>query len=123
MFILRHLLDLFDLSPTEATALIDRAIALKRESARGQRPATLPDEGALARRLLAIATAEGARALALDDRLGALAPGKLADLAVLDLDVGDDDPYVAVLDRASAAGVRCTVLGGRVVHGAATVRR
>jgi aminodeoxyfutalosine deaminase len=91
--------------------------------ARGQRPATLPDEGALARRLLGIATAEGARALALDDRLGALAPGKLADLAVLDLDVGDDDPHVAVLDRASAAGVRCTVLGGRVVHEAATVRR
>ena len=85
--------------------------------------ATLPDERAFARRLLGIATGEGARALALDDRLGALAPGKLADLAVLDLDVGDGDPHVAVLDRASAAGVRCTILGGRVVHEAATVRR
>jgi ornithine carbamoyltransferase len=41
MFLLRHLLDLFELSPAEACALIGRAIDLKRESARGQRPALL----------------------------------------------------------------------------------
>jgi len=76
------------------------------------------DEGRLARRLLAIATTEGARALGLDDQLGSLTPGKLADLAVLALppDGPADDPYRAILERASAADVRCTIIGGRVAY-------
>lgn len=80
------------------------------------------NEAALARRLLGFATAEGARALALDDRLGTLAPGKLADLAVLALDPTGADPYRVVIDRASAADVRCTIIGGRVVYDAVADR-
>jgi ornithine carbamoyltransferase len=37
----RHFIDLFDLKPAEARALIDHAIALKREDRRGHRPALL----------------------------------------------------------------------------------
>ena len=80
----------------------------------------LTDEAALARRLLALATLEGARALALDDQLGSLTPGKLADLALLDLPAAlDGDPYAAILDEGGAARVCCTILGGRVAYEAA----
>lgn len=41
MYVVRHLLDLFELGPAEASALIDRAIAVKGDMARGQRPALL----------------------------------------------------------------------------------
>jgi cytosine/adenosine deaminase-related metal-dependent hydrolase len=82
----------------------------------------LADEAALARRLLGLATIEGARALALDDQLGSLTPGKLADLAILDLpDALSDDPYRAILAEGGTARVRCTVLGGHVVYESVTV--
>jgi len=78
------------------------------------------DEAALARRLLALATIEGARALALDAEVGSLTPGKLADLAILDLPAAlDDDPYRAILAEGGAARVRCTILGGRIAYEAA----
>src|SRR5215471_17135887 len=38
---LRHFVDLFDLSPLEARTLIDRAIQLKRDERQGQRPPLL----------------------------------------------------------------------------------
>ena len=80
----------------------------------------LTDEAALARRLLALATLEGARALALDDQLGSLTPGKLADVALLDLPAAlDGDPYEAILDEGATARVCCTILGGRVAYEAA----
>lgn len=80
----------------------------------------LTDEAALARRLLALATLEGARALALDDQLGSLTPGKLADLALLDLPAAlDGDPYAAILDEGATARVCCTILGGRIAYEAA----
>lgn len=80
----------------------------------------LTDEAALARRLLALATLEGARALALDDQLGSLTPGKLADVALLDLPAAlDGDPYAAILDEGATARVCCTILGGRVAYEAA----
>lgn len=99
-------LDLFN----ELRALA--SIVRRQRAARGE-PV---DEGALARRLLDLATAEGARALALDDQLGTLAPGKLADLAVIDLDPAGADPYRLILDRATARAVRCTVLAGRIAY-------
>ncbi|MGN6564267.1 MAG: amidohydrolase family protein, partial [Thermomicrobiales bacterium] len=75
------------------------------------------DEAALARRMLEIATAEGARALSLGGRLGALAPGRLADLAVLPLLPGArEEPFRAVLDQASAAAVRATIINGRIAY-------
>lgn len=79
------------------------------------------DEAALARRLLALATIEGARAIALDDQLGSLTPGKLADVAILDLPAADlaCDPYRALLNEGGAACVRCTILGGKIAYEAA----
>lgn len=88
------------------------AIVRRQRAARGE-PV---DESALARRLLGLATDEGARALALDDQLGAIAPGKLADLAVVDLDPTSGDPYRLVLDRATADAVRCTIVAGCIAY-------
>lgn len=81
----------------------------------------MTDEAMLAHRLLSLATLEGARALALDEHVGSLTPGKLADLAILDLPAAlAGDPYPAILAAGGAARVRCTILGGRVAHEAAT---
>ncbi len=49
--------------------------------------------------LLEIATLGGARAIGADDRLGAISPGMLADLAVFSVD-GGDDPLEAVVRSA-----------------------
>ncbi len=96
-----------------------RALAATVRQQRAERGEPL-DEGALARRLLGLVTAEGARALALDDQVGTLTPGKLADLAILALDPAGGDPYRLILDRASAADLRATIIGGRVAYDAAT---
>lgn len=80
------------------------------------------DEAALARRLLALATIEGAQALALNDQLGSLTPGKLADVTILDLPAAHlaTDPYRAVLDEGGVSRVHCTILGGRIAYEAAS---
>ena len=79
------------------------------------RPAATADDAAVARRLPACATIEGARPLGVDDLVGSLTPGKYADLAVVAV-ATCDDPHRGILDRAGAESVRCTVLAGRVVH-------
>ncbi|MDB4929043.1 MAG: uncharacterized protein JWM10_1527, partial [Myxococcaceae bacterium] len=64
--------------------------------------------------LVAMATVNGAIALNLDDQLGRLAPGYLADLAVF---AGDrTHPYRALLD-ARAQDVRLVVVGGKAIYG------
>jgi cytosine/adenosine deaminase-related metal-dependent hydrolase len=69
-----------------------------------------PEPG-LDRWLVEAATVGGARAMGVE--AGVLRPGARADLAILDVDPGDD-PYAAVV----AAAGRCvgTVLAGRTVH-------
>jgi predicted amidohydrolase YtcJ len=57
-------------------------------------------------------TLGAAQAVGLDDRLGSLAPGKLADLIVLDQDIFDCDPMDIVRTR-----VEATMIGGRLVYG------
>ncbi|AUS80392.1 N-ethylammeline chlorohydrolase [Actinoalloteichus sp. AHMU CJ021] len=72
-----------------------------------------------ARSVLRMATAGGARALGLQDRLGSLEPGKLADLVVVRTDRPhtrpEHDPYSTVVYAATAADVRHTVVGGEVL--------
>ena len=58
-------------------------------------------------------TQGAARAVGLDDRLGSLAPGKLADLVVLDHDIFTVEPMAI-----AETGVVATMIGGQVVHGA-----
>jgi predicted amidohydrolase YtcJ len=59
-------------------------------------------------------TLDAAHALGVEDRLGALRPGYLADLVVLDADVEAMES-----DRLRTVGAWLTVLDGEVVHGAA----
>ena len=64
--------------------------------------------------LVAMATVNGAIAMNLDDQLGRVAPGYLADLAVF---AGDRTrPYRALLD-ARAQDVRLVIVGGRAIYG------
>jgi len=67
--------------------------------------------------VLALATREGARVLGLEGRTGALAPGKEADLIVLDLRQPHltplFDPYSHLVYAARARDVRDVMVGGR----------
>jgi hypothetical protein len=56
-------------------------------------------------------TIEAAYAAFMEDRTGSLAPGKYADLVVLDRDL-----FAVPAGQIKAAKVDLTVLGGRVVH-------
>jgi cytosine/adenosine deaminase-related metal-dependent hydrolase len=66
-----------------------------------------------------LATRGGARALHLEDRLGSLEPGKLADVILVDTDstamVPLHDPYAGLVYAASPRDVRTTIIHGRVV--------
>jgi len=66
-----------------------------------------------------LATIGGARALHLEDRLGSLEKGKLADLIVVDTTstsmVPLYDPYTALVYAASPRDVRITIINGREV--------
>jgi len=66
-----------------------------------------------------LATRGGARALHLEDRLGSLEPGKLADVILVDTEstamVPLHDPYAALVYAASPRDVRTTIIHGRVV--------
>jgi 5-methylthioadenosine/S-adenosylhomocysteine deaminase len=74
-------------------------------------PTALP-----ARQILALATIEGARGLGLADRIGSLAPGKAADLIVIDTDSVRlqpyYDPYAAVVYAAKGSDVRHVLVDG-----------
>ena len=65
---------------------------------------------------LRLATLEGARALGIET--GSLTPGKWADLALVEADVGGDeeDAERAVLEAAAGGGVMATVVGGSPVY-------
>ena len=56
-------------------------------------------------------TFDAARALAMDDRLGSIEMGKLADLVVLDGDLGSTAP-----DRLRSLDVWMTIVDGRIVY-------
>ena len=66
-----------------------------------------------------LATRGGARALHLEDRLGSLEPGKLADVIIFDADatnlIPNYDVYATLVYAASPKDVRTTIIHGRVV--------
>jgi 5-methylthioadenosine/S-adenosylhomocysteine deaminase len=70
-----------------------------------------------AARVLALATREGARVLGLEEAIGTLAPGKEADLIVVDVDQPHltplYDPYSHLVYAARAADVRHVMVRGR----------
>lgn len=73
-------------------------------------------------RLLAIMTIEGASVLGLSDRVGALTPGRFADLIAVHVGA-TDEPARALIERGSAAAVHTVVSAGvlRVVDGRPTM--
>jgi cytosine/adenosine deaminase-related metal-dependent hydrolase len=66
-----------------------------------------------------LATLGGARALHLEDRLGSLEAGKLADVIIIDADatnlIPNYDVYATLVYGASAKDVRTTIINGRVI--------
>ena len=80
------------------------------------------DDPLPARELVALATCDGARALGLGDETGVLAPGRRADLAVVDVSgphhapFATRDPYVTLVHAARAGDVTLTVVDGRVLY-------
>jgi 5-methylthioadenosine/S-adenosylhomocysteine deaminase len=69
--------------------------------------------------LLAVAVRGGARLAGLAGEAGELAPGKLADLILIDIDTPDQypchDPLFAVASNTTGAQVRSVVIDGRLV--------
>ena len=63
---------------------------------------------------LRLATLEGARALGIE--AGSLEVGKWADLAVVDVDPGEEDPEREVLEAAAGGGVAATVVSGNAIY-------
>jgi 5-methylthioadenosine/S-adenosylhomocysteine deaminase len=78
----------------------------------GQDPTVMP-----AAQVVALATREGARVLGLGESTGTLAPGRAADLIVVDVDQPHltplYDPYSHLAYAARAADVRYVMVGGR----------
>jgi len=76
------------------------------------------------RTLLRLATAGGARALGLADRVGSIRKGKRADLVLLRLDrpgtIGTGDPAERIVHCGQPSDVETVIVDGRILKGAGT---
>jgi cytosine/adenosine deaminase-related metal-dependent hydrolase len=72
-----------------------------------------------ARRVLELATIEGARSMGMDDRIGSLAPGKRADLIMVNTrDVNlavFNDPAHMIVEAAQPSNVDTVMVEGRIL--------
>jgi 5-methylthioadenosine/S-adenosylhomocysteine deaminase len=84
--------------------------------ARGER---VPTVDLHQRDMLRLATLDGARVWNLDDEIGSLTPGKMADIAILDMRSphldGFGDPVAVMVLGAGPADVETVIVGGDVV--------
>ena len=75
--------------------------------------------GLLPKRILELATIEGARSMGVDKQVGSLTQGKRADLIMIDaraINIGPfTDPYYMLVDAAEAANVDTVIVDGRVL--------
>ena len=65
---------------------------------------------------LELATLGGARALGIEDGTGSIEVGKYADLAVVAVAPGGDEPEMGVVEAAANGGVAATVVSGEFVY-------
>jgi cytosine/adenosine deaminase-related metal-dependent hydrolase len=79
-----------------------------------------------ARRIIEIATIEGARSMGLDERIGSLRPGKRADIIMIDTSAINDAPAIdmahTVVEAVEPANVDTVIVDGRILkrHGKLT---
>jgi 5-methylthioadenosine/S-adenosylhomocysteine deaminase len=99
-------------------------LALAAERSRANAPALargeqVPTVDLHQRDMLRLATIDGARVWKLDDQIGSIAPGKQADLAVIDLRSphldGIGDPVAVMALGAGPADVETVIVGGDIV--------
>ena len=73
----------------------------------------------LAKRVLELATIEGARSLGLADRIGSIAKGKRADMLLVntrDINMGPfTDPYYMLVDSAQPSNIDTVMIDGRIL--------
>lgn len=89
------------------------AAVVRRDDATPERTRWLPDQALTVSQALWAYTAGAAYAGGQEAHQGSLAPGKLADLVVL-----EDDPFTIPPERLAGARVAATLVGGELVHGA-----
>ena len=74
----------------------------------------------IARQFVKMATLDAARALRIDDHVGSLEPGKLADIIAVDLSkshqIPTHHPYGTLVHTANQENVLWTMVGGKVVY-------
>jgi predicted amidohydrolase YtcJ len=87
------------------------AVAEAMSRATRQGNAIGPDQAITLEEALRAHTIDAARSIWMEDRLGSLTPGKLADVVVL-----DGDLFSAAPDRIRDVAVKTTILGGEIVH-------
>jgi len=94
----------------------ERSRANAEALARGER---VPTVDLHQRDMLRLATLDGARVWNLDDEIGSLTPGKLADIAIIDMRSphldGYGDPVAVMVLGAGPADVETVIVGGDVV--------
>ncbi len=82
------------------------------------------DKWMTTRQFIKLATLEAARALGIDDRVGSLEPGKLADIIAVDLSkssqIPTHYPYSAIVHTAHQQNVLMTMVGGKVLFEGST---
>ena len=88
------------------------AAVMRRDDRTPERTRWLPEQALTIQQALYAYTAGAAFAGGQETRQGTLAPGKLADMVVL-----DEDPFGIPAERLAGAEVAATLVGGELVHG------